>query len=132
MIYIALLCIAIRVNRSDLKMLALTLTIGASIFVPLPTQVIANIWYAQCVLGELIVIIIAISLATTASQIIIGFCVALIVMHSIGIIIGPQPGFGPYRIGVPLLECGELAACIVLSIPSLAFIARVANMRTEN
>lgn len=115
--YVLLLSAGLWLNRRDPKMLTLTVVVGVSIFLPVPPFETAAAWYTYCFVAEVAVAAVAFALATRASPYIVAMCVSLDLMHLVGIFIGPSPGFGPYRIGVPILECAELAACVMMSTP---------------
>jgi hypothetical protein len=118
---------ALWANRSDWRMLLVVCAIAASIFVPIPYPPNPSVWYGVCLVEELLILVVAVALRVPSLNAIGLFCAALCAMHVIGMIIGPMPGLGPYRLIVPILECGELFACAILSAPALNMFVRIAN-----
>ena len=117
MIYASLLIIlAIYLNKDDLRMLALTLIVGASYFLPVEYITDRTVWYSTVVIAEMIVIISAIALKTRASLVIAVICAMLEINHINAILFGGHSG-SPYELVIKSLEYFELAACLVFSKP---------------
>ena len=115
--YAILLCAGLWLNRREPRMWLLTAVIGIDIFVPIPLVAGPNFWYWQCAAVEIIVALAAAALEAPATWVIIGLSGLLVIVHLTGMYIGPQPGFGPYRMAVPILESAELLSCLLLSLP---------------
>lgn len=122
-------CAALWLNRKEFRMLLLSCVVAAGIFVPIPPASTASLWYFQCMLVELLVVLAAVRLNTTASVPVIMFAILLGMMHLTGIVVGPQPGVGPYRIIIPILEMSQLVVCILMAAPTLNKIAAAAGLR---
>jgi len=112
----ALLLMAIAANYRNLKMLALTLFVGASVFVPVPDHDY-YLFYQFCMMSEICVALLAFMLRTNASTSIIMLCVIMVAIHAIGMKMDGYPPFSPYRLFMPLLEHAQLVACLLLSNP---------------
>lgn len=119
LLYATLLCSALWLNRKDWRMFVLALVIGAGIFLPIPATVNPSLFYYQCILVELTVMLVAVSLWCRVSAPICVVHLIAIVMHVAGMYVGPQPGFGIYRAIVPVLDMGQLLLLISLSAPVL-------------
>lgn len=113
--YVFLLCAALWLNRQCWRTLLLTVAVGASIFVPIPTAATPTLWYLQCLVMEVMVGVISLVFRTHASSALVTFSGLLCLVHVTGMVVGPQPGFGPYRAIVPLLEICQLLTCCLLS-----------------
>jgi hypothetical protein len=118
-LYVTLFSCGLWMNRKEWRLLALTTVVGISIFTPLPQVHRALDWYAQCLVGEIMVAALAITIRCRASVYIVALCGGLSMLHITGMLVGPTPGFGPYRIGVPLLECAELLVCMAAAKPAM-------------
>lgn len=111
--YAVLLAVALALNASSRRMLALTAIVGAGIFFPVPAQ-----WfYPICMAIEILVALLALYLACHASSVIVRISILLVMMHITGWIWDGYPATSPYHWVVKLLEHAELIACILLSPP---------------
>ena len=126
--YAILFCTALWLNRKEWRMLALSSVVAIGIFVPIPATAIPATWYYQCMLIELLVALAATYLHAAGSTAIVLFAILLGMMHLTGSIVGPQPGIGPYRIIIPILEISQLLVCILMSFPILHKIAKAAGL----
>ena len=113
--YVGLLCAALWLNRQCWRSLTLTCVVGANIFVPIPAADTPTLWYLQCIFADSLVIALAFMLRAQASTAVIACMLLLCACHMTGVVLGPQPGFGPYRIAVPLFEATALLSCCLLS-----------------
>lgn len=118
-----LLAIAAALNLRDWRGLALTLLVGANIFMPMP-QHTAEAFYAGCIAAELVVLASSLLLKCRASEFIGYASVLLVISHFMGYSLdaGSNP-LSPYRGIVKLLEVGQLLACVAFS-PILAPLLR--------
>jgi hypothetical protein len=113
--YVGLLSAALWLNRRCWRTLLLSAVVGASIFVPVPHAATPTLWYLQCLVIEVMVGVISLVFRTTASPVLATLSGLLCLAHATGMVVGPQPGFGPYRAIVPLLEVCQLLTCCLLS-----------------
>lgn len=109
--YCMLLGLAFIVNFCDIRMLALTLVVGAAIFVPIPP----SHFYLWCIVAELVVMLWAYMLHAPASQLVILLSGLLVMFHLLGLWLNGYPPNSPYHYLVKICEHAELVACIVLS-----------------
>lgn len=116
------LAIALGLNLQDRRMLALTVAVGVSVFMPVPAFTQAQ-FYGTCILAELVVASLAVFYTSRGSTIIFYCCLALVASHFMGWILDGNPPLSPYRLIVKLLEFSQLAACVALS-PIIAPILR--------
>lgn len=128
MAYAVLLCAAMWLNRGDWRTFFLSLVVAAGVFVPIPWTVNPALWYFECFLVELLVIVFSLLLRSPTSWAVIVFSLLLSTMHLIGVFTGPVSGIGPYRIIVPILETGELLICVLLSHSARGLIKRRATL----
>jgi len=112
--YAVLVAAGLYLNRHDWRMLALTLVVGASVFYPVPRDS-ALIFYASCMATEVLVALIAWSLNTKASDLVVSLCAVLELAHLMGYILNGYPALSSYRIIVPLLEAAQLVTCVCMS-----------------
>lgn len=111
MSYAILLGLSLLLNLGNIRMLALTLIIGADVFAPIPDQ---N-FYLICGMVDLLVALLAYKLNTNASKPVIRLSAMLIVFHWLGYRFNGYPMASPYHILVKISEHAELLACILLS-----------------
>lgn len=109
--HVMLLSLALALNLGNLKMLALTIIVGAGVFAPVPD---AN-FYLLCILGDALIGLIAFRIDTLASRAISKIAVVLVIFHAIGWILDGYPVNSPYHLLVKISEHAELLACIFLS-----------------
>lgn len=118
--YLALLVLALWLNRRDKRMLALTLAIGASLFVIAPTE-----WpdfYIFCGLSELTIALVALRLKAAASAPIILLATLMAFTQYLGYKLDGSLPFSQYGAALDLLETSEILCCILLSSPIKPFI----------
>lgn len=113
--YLVLLALAAWLNRHDRRMLALTLVVAASVFIPSPTE--WPTYYIFNGIAEILVALVALSLNTAASVPIVKVCVLLVLTHFMGYHVDGSNPFSPYRPALAMLETAELLCCILLSTP---------------
>lgn len=118
--YLALLALALWWNRRDWRMLALTLVIGASLFVPAPNE--WPTFYIFCGLAEIIVALVALGLKAAASVPIIIFSTLLAYTQYLGYQIDGSLPFSQYRAALALLETSEVLCCLLFSNPIKPFL----------
>lgn len=116
--YLLLLVLAAWLNRNDRRMLATTLVVAASIFVPSPTE--WPTYYIFNGLAEIVVALVALSLNTAASVILAEICILLVCTHFMGYYIDGSNPFSQYRAALAILETTEILCCILLSAPMLS------------
>jgi hypothetical protein len=124
MAYAVLLCAAMWLNRADWRTFLLSLVVAANLFVPTPWTVNPALWYFECFLEELVVILFALLLRSPTSKYVIVFAVILSVIDLVGVFVGPVKGIGPYRIAEPIFETGEILICVLLSHSARQFFQR--------
>lgn len=113
--YFVLLAWASWLNRKDWPMLALTLVVGVSLFLPTPREYDA--YYRSCITVEIIVALVALRLNVAASVLIIELCTLLVLAHILGYYTDGNPPFSPYRFLVKELETLEILCCALKSAP---------------
>lgn len=118
----ALLALAAVLNLTDRRMLALTLVVGATIFLPVPSHTQLQ-FYGTCIMVETAVLVFSVFVTSRASGVMIHILLAMILAHFMGWILDGSGPFSPYRSIVKILECAQLLACVALS-PIIAPILR--------
>jgi hypothetical protein len=111
MFYQFLLGAALALNLGNKRMLALTVVVGAGVFVPVQD---AN-FYLICMLGEILIGLLAYRIDANASGVVIGISALLAMFHGMGYFFDGYPVASPYHILVKISEHSELLACIILS-----------------
>jgi hypothetical protein len=111
MFYQFLLGAALALNLGNKKMLALTAVVGVGVFIPVPDQ---N-FYLLCVLGEILIGLLAYRIDAYASGVIVGISSLLVAFHISAYFFDGYPLASPYHILVKISEHSELLACIILS-----------------
>lgn len=112
MIFLAIL--AFLINATNRRMLALTLVVSASIYVPVPRHTY-EAFYIFCIASESAVAGVAWLLRAEASTAIIVLCALLNLAHVTALQLDGFPPFSPYRLIVPIFEHAQIIACIILS-----------------
>lgn len=126
--HLGLLAVALWLNRADTRMLVLTAAVGAGFYAPIMPTVDPVYFYLQCFLVEVgVAFVAAVAGAGIASRSILGCAGLLAIAHMTGAIVGPQPGIGPYRAIIPILELTQFLVCIFMSRPALDLAARAFN-----
>lgn len=110
----ALLATAVVLNVRDVRMLALTLLVGATIFLPVPAHTQMQ-FYGTCILVELSVLAYCVFLQSRASCLMAHIVAAMLVAHFMGWMLDGSPPLSPYRVIVKILEFSQLAVCVALS-----------------
>lgn len=111
--YAILLALALSFNLGNVRMLALTLIVGAGIFAPVPDAQ----FYLICALGEALIGLLAYRIAADASLIVVRISAVLVLFHVLGDLLNGYPPTSPYHLLVRICEHAELLACIILSRP---------------
>lgn len=114
-LYAPLLIVAIAMNIGNWRMLALTLVVGAGIFVPIPDAH----FYAICALVECMVAASAVIISAPVSKFVFRVSMLLVLFHFLGWWLDGYPPESPYHILVKISEHSELVACILMSKPFL-------------
>ncbi len=130
--YAVLASVALVANRGSWRMVLITLAVIAGLLVPIPMAATRTLWYMECIVVELVVILAVMQLDTLATKPVIYNSFALIAAHLVGLTVGPQPGFGPYRALVPVLETAQILLCICLSTPVVAYLQQLFASDSEN
>jgi hypothetical protein len=112
--YAVLLLVAVLVNWRDWRMLALTLMVGVSVFIPVPRDSGA-VFYSFCAAFEAVVLFSALLLRARASEVIASLCIVLILAHIMGYCMNSWNALSSYRLIVPLLESAQIVACVFWS-----------------
>lgn len=105
---------ALILNIKDIRMLFLTLIVGVSIFIQVPSDS-AETFYSFCVLFELLIAVLAWSTKREAGFLIANACVLLVIAHVMGYSLDGSAPLSPYHVIVKLLELIELGICVALS-----------------
>jgi len=116
-----LLAVALIVNASDKKMLALCLAVSAGVFLPMP-KTSWELFYISCIGLEICVAYIAWRLRCAASNPIVLLSAILVICHAAGMALDGYPALSAYRILIPVLEKTEFVFCILLSSPVLGLL----------
>ena len=110
-----LLFVGLILNRHDRRMLALTILVGTTIFIPVPRDTALQ-FYLFCIASETLAAIVAVTfIRARASEMVASVCVLLVLLHVMGYIKDGYPALSAYRILVPLLESLQLVTCILMS-----------------
>lgn len=123
-----MLLISLWVNRTDRRMLALTLVVGAAFFLPTPD--VYDQFYVFCISAECLVALLALTIRADGSVLVAEVCALLVITHLLGYSLDGSPPFSPYRVIVKLLEFSQIAACAALS-PVIAPILRNHDAKTQ-
>lgn len=110
----ALIATAVVLNIRDVRMLALTVLVGATVFLPVPSHTQMQ-FYGTCILVELCVLAWCVFLPSRASSLMIHIVLLMVVAHFMGWILDGSPPLSPYRVIVKVLEISQLLACVALS-----------------
>ncbi len=111
--YAVLLCVALALNISDRRMRALTVVVGIGIFAPVP----GPNFYLICMLGEMLIALVAWRLDARASGVVVRISTLLVAFHALGWWLNGYPVTSPYHIMVQICEHAELIMCALLSNP---------------
>lgn len=131
--HLGLLAVALWLNRADLRMLAVTAAVGAGFYAPIMPTDEPVYFYLQCFLIELgVAFVAALAWCGAASKAILGCASLLLIAHATGAVVGPQPGIGPYRAIIPILELTQFLVCIFMSRPVLDLAARALTQKARN
>ncbi len=103
-------------------MLALTVLVGISVFIPVPFESAIK-FYSFCALFEIFVGLCALLLRIEAGVLVASVCVLLVISHAMGYATDGSAPLSPYHVIVKLLELTELGICVALS-PVIAPILR--------
>lgn len=131
MIYLALLIIAIWVNRANQGSLLLTLVIGASAFAYIPLELVTdrNTWFVIVVFADLFIAYIAFAISVPVSVPLVGLSLMLCTGHVIDWSIGTDP---TYYVIANYLEYLEIISCVVFSPIVLSFIRQKVRHAIRN
>lgn len=101
-------------------MVVLTLVIGATLFVPAPTE--WPTFYIFCGLSEITVVLVALRLKAAASAPIIILSTLMAFTQYLGYKLDGSLPFSQYGAALDLLETSEILCCILLSNPLKPFL----------
>lgn len=110
----ALIATAVVLNIRDIRMLALTFLVGATIFLPVPSHTQMQ-FYGTCILVELCVLAWCVFINSRASSLMIHIVLFMIAAHFMGWILDGSQPLSPYRVIIKVLEFSQLLACVALS-----------------
>lgn len=125
----ALFASAIVLNVQDRRMLALTLAVGASFFLPVPKESALH-FYIFCIAAECLVFLVALMLKARATGMVQLICLLMTISHVMALSLGGYGFLNPYQFIVKILEFSQLAACVALS-PVLLPILRNHDVPTQ-
>jgi hypothetical protein len=106
--------LALGLNMRDQRALMLAFLVGASVFIPVPSDTAIH-FYTFCVSAEILVAIAALRLRCRASELVAYVCALLVISHFMGYSLNGNPPFSPYRGIVKILEVSQLLACVAFS-----------------
>lgn len=112
-----LLGLALLLNLSNKKMLALTFIVGAGFFMPVPRTGEWYEFYQWCSFYQICVALCAMVVKCHERWAVVFFSLLLLLCDALGYWKDGFPAFSPYRILVPTIEYLQIIACIVLSNP---------------
>lgn len=118
--YPLLVAVALAVNLRSPRDLALAAVVSAGVLAPVP----AVHFYLICALGEVLIALIALNLATAATRPIVRISTLLVACHAMGYLFNGYPILSPYHLSVKLCEHAELLTCIWFSPPFTRRFAR--------
>ena len=121
----ALIATAVVLNIRDVRMLALTVLVGATVFLPVPAHTQMQ-FYGTCILVELCVLAWCVFVPSRASCLMIHIVMLMVATHFMGWILDGSEPLSPYRVLIKVLEFSQLSACVALS-PVLTPILRNRN-----
>lgn len=110
----ALIATAVVLNIRDIRMLALTFLVGATIFLPVPSHTQMQ-FYGTCILVELCVLAWCVFINSRASSLMIHIVSAMILAHFMGWILDGSEPLSPYRVIIKILEFSQIGVCVALS-----------------
>lgn len=110
----SLLLVAIILNFLDIRMLALTIAVGVTIFIPVPSST-AFQFYSFCIFSEALLGVFAYWTKTEAGFLVANACFLLVIAHLMGYALDGSAPLSPYHVIVKMLETLELGVCIALS-----------------
>lgn len=111
-----LLGLALLVNLSNKKMLALTVFVAAGFLVDIP-RTSAEEFYRYCMLVEACIFLVALNVKCEASGAVLLSAGLLFLCHCLGYWKDGYPALSPYRVLVPALEYIQIVCCIIFSRP---------------
>lgn len=103
-------------NLTDRRMLTLTGIVGANIFMPIPAETAAQ-FYSLCIIAELMVIAVCLSVKGRASCLLIHISIFMILAHVGGFVLDGSAPLNPYRIIIKFFEVSQILTCVALSVP---------------
>jgi hypothetical protein len=109
-----LLLVGLILNCTDRRMLALTVIVGASVFLPVPVNTALE-FYSICIISEIFVGVMAYRTGREAGFLVANACVLLVIAHAMGYALDGSPPLSPYRLIVKILEISQLLVCAALS-----------------
>lgn len=95
-------------------MLALTIAVGVTIFIPVPSST-AFQFYSFCIFSEALLGVFAYWTKTEAGFLVANACFLLVIAHLMGYALDGSAPLSPYHVIVKMLETLELGVCIALS-----------------
>jgi len=118
--YLAMLVLALWLNRRDRRMLVLTSAIGINVFIPAPSE--WPTFYIFCGLAEITVALVALRLKAAASAPIIILSTLMAFTQYLGYKLDGSLPFSQYGAALDLLETSEILCCLLLSNPIKPFL----------
>jgi len=115
--YVLLILAACTLNWRHKEALLLTLIIGLGAVMPIPKEYGALAWYSICASIELVILVFALSLKSTASIPIAALSILFVAIHILGYLFGGYIAGSPYHYFAKTLEYTELLSCVILSNP---------------
>lgn len=106
--YVILLVLALLFNIGNPRVLALTVIVGAGIFVPIP----APHFYAWCAAVELLVLFLAMLVGSGQGHAVALLCVALLLCHLMGFLMDGYTSRAYFYL-VRIYEHAELLICML-------------------
>lgn len=126
----ALFATAVVLNVRDARMLALTILVGATIFMPVPAHTQMQ-FYGTCIFVEACVLAYCVFYASRASMLMVHVLLAMILAHFMGWILDGSEPLSPYRMIVKILEISQLSICVALSPVLMPIIRNSSDAKTS-
>lgn len=113
--------LALVLNIGAWRPFLLACLVGAGFFMPAPMHS-WQAFYTFCILGEIVIALIALTLRAPASSMVALLNSIIAVVHGLGAWLDGGAENSPYIAIVPALGYAEFAACILLSAPLIGWV----------
>lgn len=107
---------ALVLNAGDKRMSALTLSVGAVVFLPIDPEALGVAWWPAVIVLDLALGVLALAIRARASGVVALLAAQLVLCHQLAnSVLSPVGYIDPYSFAVQLLEMLQLVACGLLS-----------------